>query len=332
MDDLEKKQNIPPPPHQEFGLRTMASDLEAIRESGGNIPGSQLSISPSIPAPESETPVIPGYAGPKESIFQPATSKVSTTPFLVPLPKKTFLKSFLIIIGVLIILGGLAILGYFVIYPLIFPAQEITPSITQTNQTSTSNFAIPTEIPKIIHQSLFKSMPQGGLKEITVADISKENIINGLKSVFKPNEINNNLREVILFYQNEMIDFNQFAKNIFPELYLSPAFESDFTLFVFRDKKGDWPGFVVKIKDLLKNEDAIKENLTKLEASNSIKNLYFSGPGVAEGFKDGEIDNINVRYTLFSQPGAAFSYVFKNDLLIVTTSYSSLQAVIDLLP
>lgn len=344
MDDLEKnskKQNLSSPPRPEFGLRTMANDIQAIRESGGSIPGSQLTVSPSMPMSEPKTPVIPeiseipGYTGPEESIFQPATPSPSAT-FSSPasLPKKSkFLKSFLIIIGVLIILSGLGALGYFVVYPLIFPTPETTPLTTQT---PTSTPATQAESSKIIHHSLFKTMPKGGFKEITIADISRESILNGLKSVFKPDEITNNLREAVLFYKDEMVNFNQFTKAIFPELHFSPllepVFESDFTIFVFKDKKGDWPGFVATIKDLVENEGVIKENLTKLETSNNVKNFYFSDPGTAEGFKDGKIDNINVRYTLFTQPGAAFSYVLKNNLLIVATSYSSLQAAIDLLP
>ncbi len=337
MEEISKNPNIPSPPPPEVGLRTMESDLKAVKESGGSISGSQLRVSvpTAIPKPEPEPFSAPEYTALEKSISQPAA------PLVIPSKvKSNFFKSFLIIVGILIFIGGLGLLGYFVVYPLVFPPKETAapyvppsppiPPITTSTPTSTP------EAPAITtHHSLFKTMPLGGLKEITITDFSKEAIIAGLSSVFKPNESLGSLREVVLFYKNGIVSANQFIKIIFPELQssnsLNPIFESDFSIFVFQDKKGDWPGFVAKIKDP-KNESSLRENLTKLESSNNIKNLYLADPGVMQGFKDGKVDNISVRYATFAKSGAAFNYALKNNFLIVATSYSAMQAVIDILP
>ena len=319
INESLQKSNIPPPPPPVFGLRTMESDLRAIRESGGIIPGSQLIIPPSIsktepPSEPSHQPTIPAPV---------SLSKTKLSP----------LKTLLIITLILILIGGLGVLGYFVIYPLIFPPKEMPSS----SLPSTSSILTPPQKSEVAsHQSLFKIMPQGGLREIIIPDLSKENILIGLASVFKPEETPGGLREVILFYKNEQVDANQFIKLIFPELQtsaiLTPIFENDFTLFVFQDKKGDWPGFVAKIADS-KNEVLLRENLTKLEKSNNIKNLYLTDPGsIQEEFKDGKVDDIAVRYTIFTKPGAAFNYALKNNFLIIAASYSAMQTVVDLLP
>mgnify|MGYP001579719068 CR=1 FL=1 len=322
MNGNSQKSNIPPPPSPAFGLRTMESDLRAIRESGGIIPGSQLIIPPSIS--KTELPLKPFH-----QLTIPAPVSLSKT-------KLSPLKTLLIITLILILIGGLGVLGYFVIYPLIFPPKEMPSSPLPSTSSTLTPPQEPEAASPITHQSLFKIMPQGGLKEIIIPDLSKENILIGLASVFKPGEAPGGLREVTLFYKNEQVDANQFIKFIFPELQpsalLAPIFENDFTLFVFQDKKGDWPGFVAKIADS-KNEVLLRENLTKFEKSNNIKNLYLTDPGsIQEEFKDGKVDDIAVRYTIFTKPGVAFNYVLKNNFLIIATSYSAMQTVVDLLP
>src|SRR3989344_9675981 len=74
--------SVPPPPPPPVGIRTMESDLSAVKESGGTIPEPkpfppsdfkpQVSVQPPKPA---ETKLsVPGYTGPEEAIFSPGAA------------------------------------------------------------------------------------------------------------------------------------------------------------------------------------------------------------------------------------------------------------------
>ena len=145
MDENIKQQNfsvgensgsVPPPPAPEIGIRTMKSDLESIKQSGGETPTPQTFI-PSelkreIPQPAVEEPKIeaalniPGYTGPEKPIFEPQQS-VSTSQPVPPPPvqptsqtNKSSSKTVILIIGIILVAVGLGLLGYYVIFPLIF--------------------------------------------------------------------------------------------------------------------------------------------------------------------------------------------------------------------
>lgn len=142
MNENTQPQNpIPPPPPPEIGIRTMKSDLESIRQSGGEAPTPQVFIPeelkpkippPAIKEPEAETVLnVPGYTGPEKPIFesQPAISipKSALAPInqsrqTAAIPKKSALKIIALIVGAIIVLAGLGLLGYYVIFPLFFPA------------------------------------------------------------------------------------------------------------------------------------------------------------------------------------------------------------------
>ncbi|MEK7555542.1 MAG: hypothetical protein AAB516_01850 [Patescibacteria group bacterium] len=160
MDENIKQQNfstgentgsVPPPPAPAIGIRTMKSDLESIRQSGGEAPAPQTFIpselkqempQPAVEEPKIEAALnIPGYTGPEKPIFEPQQS-VSTSqpappppvqPSIQPTPqptqtstttpqatKSSALKITLLIICAILVVIGLGLLGYYVISPLIF--------------------------------------------------------------------------------------------------------------------------------------------------------------------------------------------------------------------
>ncbi|HDH31596.1 MAG TPA: hypothetical protein ENH26_02370 [Candidatus Wolfebacteria bacterium] len=102
MDENIKQQNFsanenkpkpaspPPPPPPEIGIRTMQSDVESIKQSGGEAPTPQTfvpqELKPETPKPPAEEPKIeaplniPGYTGPEKPIFTPQPSVPTSQP------------------------------------------------------------------------------------------------------------------------------------------------------------------------------------------------------------------------------------------------------------
>lgn len=98
-------------------IRTMASDLKALKLGGGEF----IAPQPFNPFGEkSEKPasadlILPGYTGPEKSMFSPA-SQISAEEKTVKIKMKTIIFAGL---GLLAIIG-LGLLGYFIISPWLF--------------------------------------------------------------------------------------------------------------------------------------------------------------------------------------------------------------------
>lgn len=93
----------PPPPPPQVGIRTMKSDLESIKQSGGQAPTPQTFV-PSEFKPETPKPVaeetkveanlnIPGYTGPEKPIFKPQPTVPTSPPPPPPTPAPTSIPS-----------------------------------------------------------------------------------------------------------------------------------------------------------------------------------------------------------------------------------------------
>ncbi len=118
----QQKQSTSPPPAPEITIRTMGSDVESIKQGGGEIIAPQPFI-PEIKTEEPEIKVelnIPGYTGPEKEIFVSAAAVSSGQS---KDKKITKWKPVTIIIGILIICICLGLLGYFVIFPWLFPLE-----------------------------------------------------------------------------------------------------------------------------------------------------------------------------------------------------------------
>jgi hypothetical protein len=116
-------ESISEPPATSVTVRTMESDIKAVEQGGGELtapqPFTPSGIKPEEPKFEAQLG-IPGYIGPEKPIFT-STAAISSVP--APDKKSSKWKITGIIIAILIIVAGLGLLGYFVIFPLLFPAQ-----------------------------------------------------------------------------------------------------------------------------------------------------------------------------------------------------------------
>src|SRR3989338_7076932 len=115
--------SVPPPPPPPIGIRTLESDLSAVKESGGTIPEPrpftpsefkpQVSVQPPKPA---ETKLnVPGYTGPEEAILTPGAAPpaagVPTAPATTDATagSKKWMKPALLGGGGLVLLVGLGL-------------------------------------------------------------------------------------------------------------------------------------------------------------------------------------------------------------------------------
>ncbi len=141
MNDNTKQQkpiSPPPPPPLRINIRTMQSDIESIKQSGGEAPSPQTFTPEEFKPKTSKQKIensevkislnVPSYTGPEKPIFKPSQTPSPTTS-QVPIPplptdqkqpKSSFIKIILIAIGVIVGIAGLGLLGYYIIFPLFF--------------------------------------------------------------------------------------------------------------------------------------------------------------------------------------------------------------------
>lgn len=105
MAENSPENQISAPPTPDIAIRTMASDIAAIKAGGGQIVGSTI-VSAGID--EGRGRNIGG------NVFKPQGATSGT------LAKSDSLKSLIIIVGIVVIAGAAALFGYFVLFPWLF--------------------------------------------------------------------------------------------------------------------------------------------------------------------------------------------------------------------
>ncbi len=112
------------------------------------------------------------------------------------------------------------------------------------------------------------------------------------------------------------------AQIIDPAL-LAENFDPTAAFFVYQDKNGFWPGYVLSLQEG-KNWLFLENNVAKLEASPNIANLFLYDIGApsTSGFMDGRVASTSVRVLPFpsANPPASFVYGWYETRLVVSTS------------
>lgn len=348
MDNqFEEKKEIPGPPPSKVSVRTMQSDIKSIQGSGGQNPQPYMAELGQVPKRENPAPAevsfqptemdsgISGYAGPEEPIFQPGAPISPLPPKQKPakaeaganLPKK---KSKVLPISIIIVLAAITTgAGYYFINKnqTYIPAPEPTTTPVET--------ATPTPTPVVAPQyvSLLKtpSIIQG---EEVVPSLALADIKNSLLATAGTAPLDS-LKEVVLRNQDQsLVALSQFLPVIFPELTaetISQNFQENFTALVFTNVNGVWPGYVAQLNptaDLIQTQAAIKQSL---ESSANLANIFLGNvsPAVAV-FKDGKAGNpeINTRYLVFPETGAAINYGWIENKLVISSSYAGLSEIL----
>lgn len=320
----EPAPNIPEPP-REVKIRTMQSDMESVVSSGGN----PLPKSVQVELPRrflEEAQSVPEAGAPAGSL-QPRKKRI------IPLP----------LIALLVI--GVAVAAGFFIYNLFYSgsASNLFGLIPQVPATPPPITALPSAggqaavgggqappIPAFKHQSFFRK-PADGAVALAIHSTAQsafdlqtysQKLLSilpaagaGLFEVNAVDESGNALGAIQLF---------SYADISSPDpAYLFAHFNPDVTMFVYMDKSGSSPGYILQLQPS-ENWLFLKNDVAKMEQSPSIAGFFLNSPGLASagGFKDAIIGGQPARELSFSAPGAAFVYGWYSGYLIMSASES----------
>jgi len=311
---------VPPPSAAQFEIRTMKSDSESMKQAGGGEPLPQ-SFSPASLA-GSEPAFDPNSAAPKKG--GQGTNKI-------------------VIIGIVVVgLIGVGILGYMLVKPLLVgsdltpiveapPAEEVTPPTELPPANVPEAEIIPATA---VHASLFTlaadKVEERVLPALAIADI-KASFVPAVGEVVADTSI----REVVTKVGVTPVTFSEFISTLIPDMNaeaIKTVFVPDFTLFVYKDKAADLPGFIAKV-DPAATPEALAAFSTSLEASTGLGVFYPEDPGKIGAFKAGSVNSKPIKYAAFSKAGYAFDYGwFKaadgTQYLVVSSSYAGMKEAV----
>ncbi len=299
----------PPPPPPQIDIRTMASDAESLKSTGG-LGTQSKTFSPADLA--------------KEPIF---TSEI-TSPAGTPHAREVSGKKMGLVAGAAAILVLAALIGYFFIWPL-FSGKE-APQVTEVTPPAPLLPVKPTP-PAPISQSFF-TKPAASTKEVNLSVLTLAELSSALRT--KPGEsvATGTVKEVILKVNGTPVTSSALLNVLVPGTGLESMFDPDVMSFIYYDAKGAWPGYVFKLKSGT-NLAAAGTSTAKIEQSTNLAALYLTSPGVASknGFRNGSAAAVNTRYLSFAS-GASLNYGWVNNYLVISTSFDGFKRAVQLLP
>lgn len=303
------------PSGPEYEIRTMASDKETIKASGG-----------AETAPRSFIPASPSG----EPVFNPALGAEA---------KKSASKKAIVIAIVSIVVIGIGALAFFFIKPLLTAPVVTPPPLPSAIITEEEVAPLSPELPSVAESVTAHSSFFTVAADIVEPKLVEEVSLDSLKAAFVAPEdavpADASLREIVLSSPSGLLPFSEFISVLLPDMNaegMKAIFENDFTLFTYRSKLSDLPGFIAKVKP-----EAVPEVLASVssavESSPNLKNLYLSDPGKISAFKSGTINGDPVKYASFASAGLAFDYGwFKNaeeaNYLVVSSSFEGMKEAI----
>lgn len=348
----------PPPPPPEITVRTMSSDLESLKETGGASPTPKPFTPPELkkewappaspPPPlsseasrEGRTPpsaLSSGQAGGPPKITpaefgEPKKSGTAPTSGLIEEENNGRGKKIALWTGTLMIIIGAGLAGYYIIFPLLFPPQAPPPPPALTQPpTEVPIGTIPVAEPPIAitapHQSLLKSTDSVSNAQ-TNADLAS--LSNTLQQEAQKSNPAGGLVELTLSDANGQLPSSSVLSALLPELSpeaMKNLLEDDFTLALYYDENDAWPVYILKLKAEASQVEAQTE-INKLESSPNLRNFFASDPSAqAASFKTGQANGLATRYVTFSKQGAALNVAWSGDKLIISTSYNGLKKIL----
>jgi len=314
----EAPKRVPPPPPP-----VRPKEPEPV-EPKAEEPPAQLDSDVNIRTMERDLKAVEGEEE-KEMELKPET--VVPTPVLSLLsPKK---KTWLFIVGGVVAGITLGLLGYFIIFPLLFSAPEPTTPPPAGKPVVSKPVVVER------HQSYFV-VPASATTKINLSNVNLLNISIALQNESAVQLPDGTLKEVeILDGEGGQVAYSEFMLQFLPgtgKVLLEQLFERDFTAYLYYDNQGVWPGYVAKVIDPIKASAEIKATLRlSLENVSGLPAFYITTPGVFSVFKDGRVADSPTRYSVGSQPSAAFNYGVFGDYFVMSTSYDGLKAALQLL-
>lgn len=334
------------PPPAEVKIRTMRSDLESMAKSGGGLPRFQTVKVPGLSSQvTAQTVVMPGEVG---AIPGPQSNKT------------------LIILAVVVGLIVVAAAGWFGYSYLTAdhsaapnPQAPAAPSSTQTqsnsalaptttpvvalaqvqtpSSASTTTASSPASAALFTHVSVFKipadqtlaiSFSAGAAQSASDLE-SYSQKITSLVATAKPSatflEIDAKNTQDKDASINDL--FSAASAPVLSSQILAADFKPDATFFVYRDKNGLWPGYVLQVAPLAGEAGkTLQNNAQAIEQSEVIPGLFLANPGTPSpnGFSSSTIAGLPVRILSFTGGTVPSTFVYgwanNNQYLILSTS------------
>jgi hypothetical protein len=311
---------VPPPPPQ-LKVRTMQSDIGTLAARGGNfssdvsVPSSPLAAAPRVPFSEREAvrPAVLSFITPRALIIAGSAA-------------------LLVVVGV--------------------AAYYLTAIFSPDNANDTNP---PSQAPPVVsvplrtdfeHQSLFRlpadqafdlelsSSPVTDVSELQTYSQKLSNILSGIRDGgFVEINIRNEEGDPLSVAEF----FSALDAGVMPPDFLEANFNSDFTVFVHKEKGTLFPGYAVSLKKGLTALVLQAEVLDRIERSGDYVNLFTDFPGVAapEGFRDKQVGTRPVRSLTFtSDEGGKSEFLyswFNSAVLVLSTSEKGLTKAFELL-
>lgn len=303
----QSQTKVPPPPTPEVSVRTMQSDMKSISQG-------EITPTPEIVAPK------PSFDNRAQN-FIPESVGPMMTDEEVAAPKSH--RTLWAIIAVVIIIA-LGAVGYFVIFPMM-SSPVVEPIAENTTPTPT-----PEPMPVLAaHTSAFAGsaiiIPQVTLQ---LGTVTREAIVQGMTD--QGALVGEGLTEVVIQDQTGgQMPFATYLTALLPAFLdgqsVSSYAEADFTAYIFKDKAGVWPGYIVTLKP--EGGATLSQWLASLEKAD-LGALFVTEAGGLGAFKDGTVKGVSDRFATGATPGASLSYAVTATNLHISTSYEGLKATL----
>jgi hypothetical protein len=112
---------------------------------------------------------------------------------------------------------------------------------------------------------------------------------------------------------------------LFSDEFFSENFAPNFTAFIYRDSRGNWPGYIFRLLPS-KNVRLVSAQMQFIERWPGVTALFLESPGVSAGpFKDGVRVGLPTREQAYSMPGAAIGYSWEDRYFVISTSVGGLE-------
>ncbi len=302
---------VPPPPN-EISIRTLDSDVKSMALSGGNFTQSQRVVLPTTNSATAFNRKLPSSGG--------------------------FLKMALWVGLAFLVLSAFV---YF-LYPLFSSPYRGGGLGGATSTTSTTTPELPSvppsiTIPNFEHESFFRRRADKVLEmkfnypATSVSDL--ETYTQKVFDLLQGDKSTSSLFEVeVKNGGGRWLALSQFFKvigaNFLPEDFWAENFEPDFTLFVFKNKDGFWPGVVAQLGEG-KSWLILKSQITQLERSSDFEKFFVTTPGSRFGnFEDKLISGQPARSLKYSKSSAEFIYGWFHNYMVISTSLDGLKEAI----
>ncbi len=312
---------------QQYEMRTLATDEASMQQSGGM-----------EAAPQS---FVPSTFGGNMQTYNPEMA-------VIPPKSRGQMNKMLIFSAIGVALVGMGMAGYFILKPVVSPS---SPSLLE-NATTTEEAATTTEeaivtIPKnatttpetpIVVKPHISSfiIPADSIQPKTLATVDALSL-RGLMAINQGEIVTAGMmKELIIDSSAGPIPFSTYGSIMMSDAFpsspaLANVFEDDFTPFAYYSKTEFFPGFIVKVKTGIA-EDQLKAFSASLESMKNFSNFYATDIGTMGAWMDSTITALKkpTRYVKFANGGYAFNYGwFKtpdgSTYLLASASYAGMQ-------